>query len=83
MSLVTWLPHMVAVVVVLTLVVPLACFLLRGGYLSTVGAVAVSTAASITVVVLLHAGLQAVRRSGQDVDRVRDRKDGVERGISF
>lgn len=76
-----WLPLIVAGLVTLLLVAPLAKWLLSSGYFDAVFALVLSVAAAALVVVMTRAGFNAFREGDKGFDKTHRRRDSINRVI--
>jgi len=76
-----WLPLIVAGVVTLLLVAPLAKWILQSGYFEAVFALVLSVAAAALVVVMTRAGFNAFRHGDKGFDKTHRRRDSINRVI--
>ncbi len=76
-----WLPLVLAVLVLLLLVAPLAKSILSSGYFEAVFALMLSMAAAAAVVVMARAGFNAFREGDKGFDKTHRRRDSINRVI--
>jgi hypothetical protein len=67
-------PWVMAGILALAAVVPLACFLLKGKYGQTLASLLISAAAFALIVSMVHAGFNMARASGQSIDKARQQE---------
>lgn len=76
-----WLPVIVAGLVTLLIVAPLAKWLLASGYFEAIFALVLSVAAAALVVVMTRAAFNAFRHGDKGFDKTHRRRDSVNRII--
>ncbi len=67
--------------VLLLIVVPVACLLLKGGYLSTLFTLLIAMAATLVVTLFVSTTFSALDKSGSSVERGRDHRRTIEKAI--
>lgn len=87
LSLQPGLPRLVipvaAIVLVLAVVTPLACLLLKGPYLSALFSLLISMAAATVMILFIHTTFSALNKSGTSVDHGRQHRRDVERAMDL
>jgi len=76
-----WLPLIVAGLVTVLIVAPLAKWILSSGYFEAVFALVLSVAAAALVVVMARAGFNAFRHGDKGFNKTQRRRDGINRVI--
>ncbi len=76
-----WLPLIVAGLVTLLLVAPLAKWILSSGVFDAVFALVLSVAAAALIVVMTHAGFNAFRQGDKGFDKTHRRRDDINKVI--
>lgn len=81
-SLRRWLPVVAATVVLLAIIVPSACLLYNAPYFKALFSVLLSVAAAWAVMLLVQAGLSAVRGGEKVFDKTKSRTTGINELLS-
>lgn len=72
-----WLPLAASVLAILAIVIPAACFLMKGKYFSIMFAMLLSIAAAFGVVLLVHGAFEAMHEGDKGFKKTKERTDIV------
>ena len=73
-----WMLAAAAAVLLLVVIAPIACFILKGGYLSVLTSMLLGGAGVIVVILFVHTGFRVFSGAGKSVDHGRSHKRAIE-----